>query len=136
MRKPERRGWVVPDVWVLRLRFAHASRARRARNASEEETPCRPLRRLRSSMHTLSQRRIRHVHPHRPPELPSHRCRGFARRPGDLTFLSRLRPITAEESKLNPNLVRLESGLEPLVTLIEETPREKLMEEIGGRVRK
>jgi hypothetical protein len=54
---------------------------------------------------------------------------------GDLAFLSRLRPVSAEESRLDPKLVRLEPNIEPLVRLIEETPREKLMEEIGSKVR-
>jgi hypothetical protein len=54
---------------------------------------------------------------------------------GDLAFLSRLRPVTAEESRLDPKLGRLEPNIETLVRLIEETPRERLMEEIGGRVR-
>jgi len=54
---------------------------------------------------------------------------------GDLAFLSRLRPVTADETHLDPNLVRLEPGIEPLVTLIEETPRGRLLEEIGARVR-
>lgn len=54
---------------------------------------------------------------------------------GDLTFLSRLRPLRAEDTKLNPNLVRLDSGIEPLVRLIEETPRARLIEEIGQQVR-
>ncbi len=54
---------------------------------------------------------------------------------GDLTFLSRLRPLRAEETKLHPHLVRLDSGIEPLVRLIEETPRARLIEEMGRRVR-
>jgi hypothetical protein len=53
---------------------------------------------------------------------------------GDLAFLSRLRPVTAEESRLDPKLVRLDSNIEPLVRLIEDTPREKLIEEVGSRV--
>src|SRR5438067_2261279 len=55
---------------------------------------------------------------------------------GDLAFLSRLRPVTADESRIDPKLVQLHSNIEPLVKLIEETPRERLLEEIGGRVRK
>lgn len=54
---------------------------------------------------------------------------------GDLTFLSRLRPLRAEDTKLDPKLVRLDAGIEPLVRLIEDTPRARLMEEIGQRVR-
>src|SRR5262249_45206777 len=54
---------------------------------------------------------------------------------GDLAFLSRLRPVTAEESRLDPKLVQLQPGIEPLVKLIEQTPRERLLEELGTRVR-
>jgi hypothetical protein len=55
---------------------------------------------------------------------------------GDLAFLSRLQPVSADETKLDPNLVRVSNEMEPLVRLLEETPREKLLEEFGGRVRK
>ena len=55
---------------------------------------------------------------------------------GDLAFLSQLRPVRADEAKLDPKLVRLESDIEPLVRLLEETPRAKLLEEVGGRVKK
>ena len=55
---------------------------------------------------------------------------------GDLAFLSQLRPVTAEETKLDPKLVRLGSEIEPLVQLVEETPRQKLLEEIGARIKK
>jgi hypothetical protein len=54
---------------------------------------------------------------------------------GDLAFLSRLRPVTADESKLDPKLVQLEPGIQPLVMMIERTPRERLMEEVGAQVR-
>src|SRR5260370_25442926 len=55
---------------------------------------------------------------------------------GDLGFLSRLHPVSADEATLNPKVVRLEPEIEPLVRLLEETPRERLLEEVAGRVRK
>src|SRR5262249_25394120 len=55
---------------------------------------------------------------------------------GDLAFLSKLRPVHADEAKLDPKLVRLESDIEPLVRVFEETPRDQLIEEVGGRVKK
>ena len=53
---------------------------------------------------------------------------------GDLSFLSRLRPVSAAEARLDPKVVRLQPEIEPLVRLIEETPRAALLEEIGSRV--
>jgi len=44
--------------------------------------------------------------------------------------------VTLGETRLDPAAVRWGSGIEPLVTLIEETPREKLLEEIASRVKK
>ena len=55
---------------------------------------------------------------------------------GGLAFLDRLPPVAAQEAKPDPAVVRLESGIEPLVRLLEETPREKLLEEVGGRIKK
>jgi hypothetical protein len=54
----------------------------------------------------------------------------------DLSFLSQLRPVSADEAKLDPKLVRLESDIEPVVRLLEETPRDRLLEEVAGRIRK
>src|SRR5205085_2771374 len=54
---------------------------------------------------------------------------------GDLAFLGQLPPVRADETKLDPKLVRLQAEIEPLVRLIEETPREKLLEAVGQRVR-
>ena len=55
---------------------------------------------------------------------------------GDLGFLSRLRPVSADEATLDPKVVRLQPEIEPLVRLLEETPRERLLEEVAARVRK
>lgn len=56
---------------------------------------------------------------------------------GELPFLGQgvLRPVTAEEARLDPRVVRLQPELEPLVRLLEETPREELLEKIGTRIR-
>jgi hypothetical protein len=55
---------------------------------------------------------------------------------GDLGFLSRLRPVSADEATLDPKVVRLQPEIEPLVRLLEETPRERLLEEVGARINK
>lgn len=46
-----------------------------------------------------------------------------------------LRPVSAAEAALDPNVVRFNDNVEPLVRLIEDTPRESLIEEIAQRVR-
>jgi hypothetical protein len=55
---------------------------------------------------------------------------------GPLGFLSKLRPVSAAEAELHPSLVKLDDSIEPTVRLLEETPREKLMEEVADRVKK
>lgn len=54
---------------------------------------------------------------------------------GDLGFLSQLKPVQAEESKLDPNVVKLDSSIEQTVRLLEETPREKLLEAVADKIR-
>src|ERR1051326_5882030 len=51
---------------------------------------------------------------------------------GDLDFLSQLRPVSAAEAALEPRMVQLHPEIEPLVRLLETTPRDHLLE--GGRV--
>jgi len=53
---------------------------------------------------------------------------------GDLSFLSRLPRISAAEAQLDPKIVRFHPDIEPLVRLLEDTPREKLLEEVGSRL--
>jgi hypothetical protein len=53
---------------------------------------------------------------------------------GDLSFLGRLPRVSAAEAKLPANLVRLQPEIEPLVRLLEQTPRERLLEEVGSRI--
>jgi hypothetical protein len=55
---------------------------------------------------------------------------------GDLGFLARLSPVSAAEAKLEPNVVRLQPEIEPLVRLIEKTPRDRLLEEVADRIHK
>jgi hypothetical protein len=55
---------------------------------------------------------------------------------GDLGFLSRLPPVTLAEARLDPRLVRLAPEIEPLVRLLEDTPRERVLEEMAGRIRR
>lgn len=54
---------------------------------------------------------------------------------GDLAFLRTLPPVLGDETKSGGNLVRLRPEIEPLVRLLEETPRDTLLEEIGRRIR-
>ena len=54
---------------------------------------------------------------------------------GDLGFLSKLQPVRAAESELDPNVVRFDSGIEPVVRLLEETPREQLLEKVAERIK-
>src|SRR6266571_2907405 len=53
---------------------------------------------------------------------------------GDLSFLSRLPRLSAEETKLDPKAVRFHPEIEPLVRFLEETPRERLLEEVASRI--
>jgi hypothetical protein len=54
----------------------------------------------------------------------------------DLAFLGSLPPVSAADAKLDPKVVRLDPDIEPLVRLLEGTPRDKLLEEIAARIRK
>ena len=55
---------------------------------------------------------------------------------GALAAMDCLPRVSAADAKVDPKLVRLDSGIEPLVNLLEETPRDRLLEEVGGRVKK
>ena len=55
---------------------------------------------------------------------------------GDLGFLSHLNPVSAAEASLDAGTVRLDSGIGATVRLLEETPRDKLLEEIAARIRR
>jgi hypothetical protein len=53
---------------------------------------------------------------------------------GDLGFLSRLAPVSAADAKLDRRAVHLQPEIEPIVQLIEETPRDRLLEEVAARI--
>jgi hypothetical protein len=53
-----------------------------------------------------------------------------------LDFIAKLPVVSAAEAKPDPKVVKLSDDIEPLVRVIEDTPREKLLEEIAGRIRK
>ncbi len=46
-----------------------------------------------------------------------------------------LRPVSASEAELKADAVHFDSSIEPLVRLIEDTPRNSLIEEVAQRVR-
>jgi hypothetical protein len=54
---------------------------------------------------------------------------------GDFAFLRGLPLLTAADAQVNPNVVQCHPDIEPLVRLIEETPREKLLEVVADRIR-
>jgi hypothetical protein len=54
---------------------------------------------------------------------------------GELSFLAKLNPVSAAETKLDKKAVQLRPEIEPLVRLLEETPRDQLLEEFAGRIR-
>ena len=53
---------------------------------------------------------------------------------GELGFLSKLPAVSAADAKLDSKLVRFGSGIEPLVRLLEETPRERLLEAVAAKI--
>lgn len=59
---------------------------------------------------------------------------GAAALTSQLGFLGRLPRVSAAEARIPPGRVRFGEHLEPLVQLIEETPREKLIEQVAGKI--
>src|SRR5947209_17700161 len=55
---------------------------------------------------------------------------------GGLGLLGRLPTVSADEAKLDSKVVHLDSGIEPVVRLLEETPRERLLEEVAARIKR
>src|SRR5436305_3032091 len=53
---------------------------------------------------------------------------------GDLSFLRGLRPVAAEDARILPGHVQLRPEIEPLVGLIEETPRDRLLESVAAEI--
>jgi hypothetical protein len=54
----------------------------------------------------------------------------------DMSFMSRLSPVSAAEANLDPKVVQLRPEMEPMVRLIEETPRPRVLEEVAHRIRR
>src|SRR5437879_10739350 len=54
---------------------------------------------------------------------------------GDFAFLRGLPPVSADEVNRTRNMVRLSADIEPLVRLLEDTPRERLLDQVAERVR-
>jgi hypothetical protein len=55
---------------------------------------------------------------------------------GELPIARVLGAVSAEDAKLPAAAVRLRPEIEPLVRLLEETPRERLLEEVAARIRR
>jgi hypothetical protein len=53
---------------------------------------------------------------------------------GNLDFLAKLAPVSAAETQLPKHALGLQPDVEPIVRLIEETPREDLLEVIAKRI--
>jgi hypothetical protein len=54
---------------------------------------------------------------------------------GDLGFLARLPSVSAEEAALDPHTVRFHPDIEPVVRMLEDTPQERVLEEVASRIR-
>jgi hypothetical protein len=55
---------------------------------------------------------------------------------GELGFLSRLPSVSAAEATLDAKAVRFHPDIEPLVRLLEDTPRDRVLEEVAARIHK
>src|SRR5258706_11012292 len=55
---------------------------------------------------------------------------------GDLGFLAQLPTVSAADAKPEPRAVRLHPEIEPLVRLLEDTPRDRLLEEVAARIKR
>src|SRR5262245_30315816 len=55
---------------------------------------------------------------------------------GNCSFLSQLPGVSRADAQVNPKSVRFRSKIEPLVRLLEEAPRERLLEEVAGRIKR
>src|SRR5436305_569299 len=53
---------------------------------------------------------------------------------GDLAFLRNLPPLTAGEVRVPHSRVQFSRDIEPLVRLIEKTPRDRLLEAVARRI--
>jgi hypothetical protein len=55
---------------------------------------------------------------------------------GDFAFLGNLPALSADETRVTPAMVRLSPDIEPLVRLLEETPRERILDAVTERIRR
>ncbi|MDB4538197.1 hypothetical protein N9230_06270 [Akkermansiaceae bacterium] len=55
---------------------------------------------------------------------------------GAFGFLSRIPVVRADETKLNPAQVQFRPEIEPLIRMIEEAPRQRVLEEVGALIKK
>jgi hypothetical protein len=55
---------------------------------------------------------------------------------GSFGFLGRLPSVSAAEAVLEPGSVRFHPEIEPLVRLLEDTPRDRVLEEVAGRIKR
>ncbi len=55
---------------------------------------------------------------------------------GDFAFLANLPPVSAAEAKLPAKSVQLHSDIEPLVRLLENTSRDRVLEEIAAKIKR
>ena len=53
---------------------------------------------------------------------------------GGMSFLSRLPAVSALEASLKPGVVPFDTNIEPLVQLIEDTPRNEVLEKVAERI--
>jgi hypothetical protein len=55
---------------------------------------------------------------------------------GNIPLIAGLRAVSAAEAQLDTSMVRFQPDIEPLVRLIEDTPRDRLLEEVAARIHK
>lgn len=55
---------------------------------------------------------------------------------GDLGFFSHLPAVSTAEAKMDPKKVQFHPDIESLVRLLEDTPRERVLEEVAARIQK
>src|ERR1041384_6918368 len=55
---------------------------------------------------------------------------------GDFSFLAQLPRVSAAEAKLPARMVQLHPDIEPLVRLLENTPRDRVLEEVAAKIKR
>jgi hypothetical protein len=55
---------------------------------------------------------------------------------GDLGFIAQLPRVSAAEAKLPAKLVQFHPDIEPLVRLLENTPRDRVLEEVASKIKR